>query len=151
LKFLPGKQKAGYEFVVFHTNGGGGMDMERMIQHGIFSVVIDLTAHELANELAGGDHACSPRRLEGASAMKIPQIVASGSLNYIAKGRFEALTPPFKKRKTMTYNLEMTFAQTSAKETTELGRIVARCLNRSHGNTVMMIPTQGFSHPNFEG
>jgi len=143
--------KAGYEVVAFHPNGTGGMAMERMIRQGNFSGVIDLTTHELADELAGGDHACGPKRLEAASDMKIPQIVVPGSLDYIVKGRFEALPYSFKKRKTMMHNPEMTFVKTSIKEMAELGRIIARKLNRPHGNTVVMIPTQGFSHPNHQG
>ena len=125
--------------------------MERMIRQGSFSGVIDLTTHELADELAGGDHACGPDRLEAASDMKIPQIVVPGSLDYIVKGRFEALPYSFKKRKTMMHNPEMTFVKTSVKEMAELGTIIAHKLNRSKGNTMVMIPMKGFSYPNYIG
>jgi len=141
----------GYEVVAFHPNGTGGMAMEKMIREGDFSGVIDLTTHELADELAGGDHACGPHRLEAASDMKIPQIVVPGSIDYIVKGRFETLTPSFKRRTTMMHNPEMTFVKTSVKEMAELGRIIARKLNRSKGNTIVMIPTKGFSYPNYRG
>ncbi len=144
-------EKAGYEVVAFHPNGTGGMAMERMIREGNFSGVIDLTTHELADELAGGDHACGPHRLEAASDMKIPQIVVPGSIDYIVKGRFETLTPSLKKRKTMLHNPEMTFVKTSVKEMAELGHVIARKLNRSKGNTIVMIPMKGFSHPNDRG
>lgn len=144
-------EKAGYEAVAFHPNGTGGMAMERMIREGNFSGVIDLTTHELADELAGGDHACGPHRLEAASDMKIPQIVVPGSIDYIVKGRFETLTPSFKKRTTMMHNPEMTFVKTSMKEMAELGRIIAHKLNRSKGNTIIMIPMKGFSYPNHRG
>jgi uncharacterized protein (UPF0261 family) len=144
-------EKAGYEVVAFHPNGTGGMAMERMIRDGNFSGVIDLTTHELADELAGGDHACGPHRLEAASDMGIPQIVVPGSLDYIVKGRFEALTPSFKRRTTMMHNPEMTFVKTSVKEMAELGRIIAHKLNRSEGSTIVMIPIKGFSYPNDRG
>lgn len=144
-------EKAGYEVVAFHPNGTGGMAMERMIREGDFSGVIDLTTHELADELAGGDHACGPHRMEAASDMKIPQIVVPGSIDYIVKGRFETLTPSLKKRTTMMHNPEMTFVKTSIKEMAELGRIIARKLNHSKGNTIVMIPMKGFSYPNYRG
>lgn len=144
-------EKAGYEVVAFHPNGTGGMAMERMIREGNFSGVIDLTTHELADELAGGDHACGPHRLKAASDMKIPQIIVPGSIDYIVKGRFETLAPSFKRRTTMMHNPEMTFAKTSVKEMGELGRIVAHKLNRSKGNTIVMIPMKGFSYPNDRG
>ena len=144
-------EKAGYEVIAFHPNGVGGMAMERMIREGNFSGIIDLTTHELADELAGGDHACGPHRLEAASEMKIPQIVVPGSIDYIVKGRFETLTPSLKRRTTMMHNPEMTFVKTSVKEMAELGRIIAHKLNRSKGNTIVMIPTKGFSYPNDRG
>ena len=144
-------QKAGYEVVAFHPNGAGGMAMERMIREGKFSGVIDLTTHELADELVGGGHACGPHRLEAASDMKIPQIVVPGSIDYIVQGRFETLRPSFKRRTTMMHNPEMTFVKTSAKEMAELGRIIAQKLNRSHGSTMVMIPLNGFSYPNYKG
>lgn len=144
-------EKAGYEVVAFHPNGTGGMAMERMIREGDFSGVIDLTTHELADELAGGDHACGQHRLEAASDMKIPQIVVPGSIDYIVKGRFETLAPSLKKRTTMMHNPEMTFVKTSVKEMAELGHIIAHKLNRSKGNTIVMIPMKGFSYPNDEG
>ena len=51
----------------------------------------------------------------------------------------------------MLHNPEMTFVKTSIKEMTELGRIIAQKLNRSHGNTLVMIPLRGFSYPNCKG
>jgi uncharacterized protein (UPF0261 family) len=144
-------QKAGYEVVAFHPNGAGGMAMERLIREGKFSGVIDLTTHELADELVGGDHACGPHRLEAASDMKIPQMVIPGSIDYIVQGRFETLRPSFKKRTTMMHNPEMTFVKTSAKEMGELGRIIAQKLNRSQGSTMVVIPLRGFSYPNYKG
>ncbi len=144
-------EKAGYEVVAFHPNGTGGMAMERMIREENFSGVIDLTAHELADELAGGDHGCGPHRLEAASDMKIPQIVIPGSIDYIVKGRFETLPPSLKRRTTMMHNPEMTFVKTSVKQMAELGRIIAHKLNRSKDNTVVMIPKKGFSYPNDRG
>jgi uncharacterized protein (UPF0261 family) len=83
--------------------------------------------------------------------MKIPQIIVPGSIDYIVKGRFETLAPSFKRRTTMMHNPEMTFAKTSVKEMGELGRIVAHKLNRSKGNTIVMIPMKGFSYPNDRG
>jgi uncharacterized protein (UPF0261 family) len=137
--------------VAFHPNGTGGMAMERMIREGRFAAVIDLTTHELVDELVGGGHACGPHRLEAASDMKIPQIVIPGSIDYIVQGRFEMLRPSFRRRRTMMHNPEMTFVKTSVKEMAELGRIIARKLNRSRGSTLVMIPSKGFSYPNHRG
>ncbi len=83
--------------------------------------------------------------------MKTPQIVIPGSIDYIVRGRFEMLRPSFRRRKTMMHNPEMTFVKTSLKEMAELGRIFGRKLNRSRRDTMVMIPSRGFSYPGHRG
>jgi uncharacterized protein (UPF0261 family) len=141
----------GYDVVAFHPNGVGGEAMERMIRQGMFEGVVDLTLHELIDELAGGDHAASPDRLEAAGDRGIPQVIVPGSTDYIVTGRFDGMKPAFRKRKTMLHNPEMTFVQPSAREMSLVGRTVARRLNRAPGNAVVLVPLKGFSHPNHEG
>ena len=130
---MPFLKKAGYDAVAFHPNGVGGRAMEAMIRQGIFRGVIDLTTHELIDELAGGDHAAGPDRLEAASDRGIPQVVVPGSTDYIVTGPFAALKKAFKKRKTMMHNPEMTFVRPSDREMAMLGGTVARKVNRAPG------------------
>jgi uncharacterized protein (UPF0261 family) len=144
-------EKSGYDAVAFHPNGVGGMAMEAMIRQGMFQGVIDLTTHELIDELAGGEHTAGPDRLEAASDMGIPQVIIPGSTDYIVKGRFSELSNTFKKRKTMMHNPEMTFVQPSDREMARLGQTMAHKLNRSRGNTMVVVPLKGFSYPNHEG
>ena len=144
-------KKAGYDTVAFHPNGVGGKAMDAMIRQGIFRGVIDLTTHELIDELAGGEHAAGPDRMEAASDMGIPQVIIPGSTDYIVKGRFSELSSILKKRKTVMHNPEMTFVQPSGREMARLGQTMARKLNRSRGNTVVVVPLKGFSYPNYEG
>jgi uncharacterized protein (UPF0261 family) len=144
-------QERCYEPVAFHPNGVGGRAMEEMILQGRFDGVIDLTTHELIDELAGGQHAAGPNRLEAASRMGIPQVVVPGSTDYIVTGRFSELKPAWKKRTTMLHNPEMTFVMPSKREMAMLGDLMARKLNQAEGNTVVMVPLKGFCYPNCEG
>jgi uncharacterized protein (UPF0261 family) len=146
-------QKKCYEAVAFHPNGVGGRAMEEMIAQGRFAGVIDLTLHELIDEIAGGQHAAGPNRLEAAARMGIPQVVVPGSTDYIVTGRFSELKKSFRQRTTMMHNPEMTFVMPSEREMAKLGEIVARKLNPTagRGNTVVMVPLKGFCYPNFEG
>ncbi len=93
-----------------------------MIRQGMFQGVIDLTTHELIDELAGGEHAAGPDRLEAASAMGIPQVICPGSTDYIVAGPFAGLKKAFKKRKTIMHNPKMTFVRPSDREMALLGR-----------------------------
>jgi uncharacterized protein (UPF0261 family) len=144
-------QERCYETVAFHPNGVGGRAMEEMILQGRFDGVIDLTTHELIDELAGGQHAAGPNRLEAASRMGIPQVVVPGSTDYIVTGRFSELKRAWKKRTTMMHNPEMTFVMPSKREMAKLGELMARKLNQARGNTVVMVPLKGFCYPNCEG
>jgi uncharacterized protein (UPF0261 family) len=144
-------KKAGYDAVAFHPNGVGGRAMEAMLRQGMFRGVIDLTTHELIDELAGGDHAAGPDRLEAASAMGIPQVICPGATDYIVAGPLTGLKKTFKKRKTIMHNPKMTFVRPSDQEMAMLGKTMARKVNRSRGNTVVVIPLKGFSYPNHEG
>ena len=144
-------QERCYETVAFHPNGVGGRAMEEMILQGRFDGVIDLTTHELIDELAGGQHAAGPNRLEAASRMGIPQVVVPGSTDYIVTGRFSELKRAWKKRTTMMHNPEMTFVMPSKREMAKLGELMARKLNQARGNTVVMVPLKGFCYPNCAG
>ncbi len=144
-------KKVGYDAVAFHPNGVGGRAMETMIRQGMFRGVIDLTTHELIDELAGGEHAAGPDRMEAASAMGIPQVIIPGSTDYIVAGPVAGLKKAFKKRKTIMHNPKMTFIRPSDREMAMLGQTMARKANRSRGNTVVMVPLKGFSYPNHEG
>ena len=144
-------ERAGYSVVAFHPNGVGGMAMEQMIREGMFDGVIDLTTHELIDEIAGGSHASGPERLQAASDMGIPQVVVPGSTDYIVTGRISELKKSFLKRTTMMHNPEMTFVQPTDREMATLGLTIARRLNRAEGNTVVLVPSKGFSYPNHEG
>ena len=144
-------QERCYETVAFHPNGVGGKAMEEMILQGRFDGVIDLTTHELIDELAGGQHAAGPNRLEAASRMGIPQVVVPGSIGSLVTERFSELKRAWKKRTTMMHNPEMTFVMPSKREMAKLGDLMARKLNQTRGNTVVMVPLNGFCYPNCEG
>lgn len=151
MRIVSSLEGRGYDVVAFHPNGVGGMAMEGMIRDGAIDGVIDLTLHELTDERAGGDHAAQPGRLEAASDRGIPQVVVPGSTDYIVTGRFSGLKPAFRKRRTMVHNPEMTFVQPSDREMASVGRTVAGKMNRSAGNTAVVVPLKGFSFPNHEG
>ena len=144
-------EKAGFTMVAFHPNGVGGMAMEEMVSRGMLNGVIDLTTHELIDEIAGGRHAAGPDRLEAASRMGIPQIVVPGSTDYIVAGRPEDMKKSFLKRPTMMHNPEMAFVKPTDKEMAKLGRLMAEKVSQSRGNTAVLVPLRGFSYPNHEG
>lgn len=86
-------EEKGFEVLVFHANGPGGMAMEQLIGEGQIQAVLDITTTELPDELLGGKGSAGPHRLEKAGEMGIPQVVVPGAMdmvNYFP----DAIPPP---------------------------------------------------------
>jgi uncharacterized protein (UPF0261 family) len=138
-------EERGYEVVVFHPNGTGGMCMEELIDQGLFDGVFDLTTHEVVDWIYNGVHASGPERLEAAGRNGIPQVVVPGCVDFILMGPIDDLAPEFKKRKVYKFNPAVTMVSTTAEEMMHIAEIMAEKLNRAKGALLVLIPLQGFS------
>jgi len=144
-------ESKGFEVVAFHPNGTGGRAMEEMVEEGILNGVLDMTTHELTDELVGGLHRAGPNRLEAAGKRGIPQVVVPGSIDFIVTGPVTSLQPEYRNRNYIAHNPNITLVRTSSEEMKTIGKIMASKLNEASGPTVVMIPLKGFSYPNRKG
>ena len=138
-------EAAGYEVLVFHATGTGGQAMEDLVKGGFLTGVLDATTTELADELVGGILSAGPDRLEAAGASGLPQVVAPGALDMVNFGPPDTVPEQFSDRLFYQHNPTVTLMRTTAEETAELGRIMARKLSEAQGPTTVIIPTQGVS------
>ncbi|PQZ93577.1 hypothetical protein CQ018_07850 [Arthrobacter sp. MYb227] len=138
--------EAGYETVVFHSNGVGGPAMEELAASGQFVGVIDYTTNEIADPLTGGIHDGGPHRLRTVGLHGIPQIVLPGCMDFsvFAAGNVPRLLG---NRPVYDHNPEYTLVRTPLEEMHQLGEIFARRLNESTGPIRVLIPTRGLSIP----
>jgi uncharacterized protein (UPF0261 family) len=141
----------GFEVVAFHPNGTGGRAMEEMVEEGILNGVLDMTTHELTDELVGGLHRAGPKRLETAGRKGIPQVIVPGSIDFIVTGPTSSLPPEYRNRKYITHNPSITLVRATPEEMKTVGKIMASKLNDARGPTIVMIPLRGFSYPNRKG
>jgi uncharacterized protein (UPF0261 family) len=135
----------GYEVLVFHATGTGGQSMERLIQDGFITGVLDATTTELADELVGGVFSAGPDRLEIAGEMGIPQVVSLGALDMVNFGPAETVPPKFADRILYKHNPTITLMRTTPEENAELGRRLAAKLNAARGPVILFIPLKGVS------
>jgi len=141
-------EEKGFEVVAFHQNGTGGIAMEDMIREGAFKGVLDLNLHEVGDRWFGGLHgAIREGRLEAASAMALPQVVAPGSIDYSVQGPIDQLSEAMKKRKCFVHNPRFTLVRLLPDELSQVGKLTACKLNQARGPIKVFIPLRGFSFP----
>ena len=138
-------ENAGYEVLVFHATGTGGQAMEDLVKGGFLAGVLDVTTTELADELVGGVLSAGPDRLEAAGQSGLPQVVAPGALDMVNFGPPDTVPDQFSDRVFYQHNPTVTLMRTTAEETAELGRIMARKLSEAQGPTTVIIPAHGVS------
>ena len=143
-------KEAGYEAVIFHSNGVGGPAMEELAQAGQFIGVIDFTTNELYDPLVGGIHDGGEKRLETIGSLGLPQIVVPGCIDF-SVWNTGTVPEKLKSRPFYDHNPEFILVRASHEEMIELGTVFARKLNLAKGKIKVMVPTQGLSIPNVPG
>lgn len=141
----------GYDVLVFHATGAGGLAMEALIDAGFIQGVVDVTTTELADELVGGIFSAGPERLEAGARAGIPQVVSVGALDMVNFGPRDTVPAQFQDRLFYQHNATTTLMRTTTLENAELGRMLASKLNQSNGPTLLIFPRGGVSLLDREG
>lgn len=140
-------RQKGFEVIAFHASGAGGSAMEELITEGLIDFVLDLTPHELSEEIVGAGVyiPIRPGRLTAAGLKGIPQVVSTGGLEYLCFGTRESIPSRFRKRKIYMHNPINANLKTSKEEMADIGQAMAERLNLATAPVVVLIPTEGWS------
>jgi len=141
----------GYEMIGFHANGCGGMAMENLVAEGLIAGVLDLTPHEIADEMYGGYcRGIGQARFETAGKMGIPLVFSPGGLDNAV---FSPVFPmPDELRGRRIHRHDTRFCvRMERPEMEKFARIVADKLNRSRGPAHVLVPARGWSEADREG
>jgi uncharacterized protein (UPF0261 family) len=138
-------EKSGYEVMVFHTSGTGGMALEELVRQKEIDAVLDISTTEMADELVGGVLTAGPHRLEAAGAMGIPQVIAPGAIDLVNFKTPDTVPDRWKDRVFYRHTPQITLMRTNIEESTALGLLFAQKINRSRGPCLVLIPRGGFS------
>ena len=144
-------ENEGFEIIVFHGIGSGGRAMEEFIKDNDVICSIELGLNEIGNELFGGIASAGKERLEAAGRKGIPQIVTTGSVDFINFLGPETVPERYRHRKIVVHNAQSTVMRIEGEEMEILGRVIADKLNKSKGVTEVLIPLRGFSMGDQEG
>ena len=138
-------ERHGYEVLVFHATGTGGMTMESFIADGLISGVLDITTTELADELVGGILSAGPDRLTIAGRHGVPQVISLGALDMVNFGPPETVPEKFRGRRFYQHNPTVTLMRTTPEENDQLGKEIAQKASAAKGPTAVIVPLRGVS------
>lgn len=143
-------EEAGFETMVFHSNGVGGPAMEELAREGYFDGIVDLTTNEVTDPLVGGIHDGGPDRLRVIGELGLPQVVIPGCVDFAV---FEPsrIPPELQDQPSYDHNPEFRLIRTSATDMLTIAGIFAERLNPAQGPVHIAVPTQGLSIPNTPG
>jgi len=140
----------GFDVMINHAVGSGGRSMEELIADGYIAGMLDITTHEIADELFGGVLGAGPDRLTAAGRKGIPQVVSVGGLDLINFGARDTLPAKYEReldqpgRAIYVHNPTVTCVGVSLDEAHRLGQEIATKLNAATGPTVLCVPLRGW-------
>lgn len=138
-------EEKGFETIVFHATGSGGIAMEDMIRHGFIDGVIDFTTSELCDWKFGGAFSAGPDRLTAAGAAGIPQVIVPGAIE-VLNFNGVACVPPDKNipsRKLIIHNPTVCAVKATDEELAILGTELGRRAAAAKGPTEVLLPLGG--------
>lgn len=138
-------EKQGKEVVVFHTVGSGGRAMEEMLAHEKVNGVIDLSLHELADHMFGGDYDAGPDRPTAALRQGVPTLLIPGNIDFLVTGPLEQAQRQFPDRPFHVHNAAITVVRTSRSEMKSLADRLADICDLAQGPFHFLVPTGGLS------
>ena len=139
-------EEKGYEVITFHANGTGGNAMEELASEGFFAGILDLAAHELADQLMDGY--CSgiySNRFKAVPNITIPRLVVPGGLD-CAVLEFDRYNIPeqYKNRKIFFYDFRSAI-RLNREETKIIAQQLSERLNPAGDTIQVLIPLKGWS------
>lgn len=143
-------EEQGYDVLVNHAIGSGGMSMEQLIEDGYIKGLLDITTHELVDEMLGGVLGAGPGRLTAAGRTGIPQVIAPGGLDLINFGPKDTVPDRFMHqthlpgRSLYEHNPNVTCVGVLPDEAYAVALHMAKKLNAARGPTVICVPMRGW-------
>ena len=144
-------EDAGYGCVIFHASGVGGSSMENLVRENALVGVLDFTLAEMVGTHVGGFTRTSPERLGVAGQAGIPQVVATGAVDFMNLYPHETSDPKHANRVIYNHNPQTPLGRLTKDEMLIVAGKIAEQLNKGKGVTTVISPLRGFSDPNREG
>jgi uncharacterized protein (UPF0261 family)/ABC-type branched-subunit amino acid transport system ATPase component len=137
--------RSDYECLVFHATGVGGRSMEKLVDSGLLSGVIDLTTTEVCDLLMGGVFPATEDRFGAMVRTRVPYVGSVGALDMVNFGAPDTIPERYRGRKLHVHNPQVTLMRTTAEENERMGRWIGERLNAMDGPVRFFLPEGGVS------
>ncbi|WP_420409840.1 ABC transporter permease [Hoeflea sp.] len=134
-----------HDCLVFHATGIGGQSMEKLVDSGKISGVIDITTTEICDMLMGGVFPATEDRFGAVIRMRMPYIGSVGALDMVNFGAPETVPEKYSDRTFYNHNPQVTLMRTTAEECAKMGRWIGERLNQMEGQVRFFLPEGGLS------
>ncbi len=134
-----------FECLVFHATGVGGQSMEKLVDSGALSGVIDITTTEVCDLLLGGVLPATEDRFGAIARTRVPYIGSCGALDMVNFGPMETVPERYRGRTLQVHNPTVTLMRTTPEENTRVGRWIGERLNLMDGPVRFFLPEGGVS------
>jgi uncharacterized protein (UPF0261 family)/ABC-type branched-subunit amino acid transport system ATPase component len=134
-----------YDCLVFHATGTGGQSMEKLVESGLLSGVLDITTTEIADELVGGMLTAGPTRMDAIIKSRVPYVGSCGALDMVNFWAMDTVPAKFNGRNFIKHNSNVTLMRTTVTENIAIGKFIVDKLNRMEGPVRFFIPEGGVS------
>ena len=148
---ISGHLRDRYDGLVFHATGTGGRAMERLLDQGLLSGLIDITLTEIADLLFGGVLPALPDRLDVVARTRAPWVGSLGALDMVNFWAPATVPDRYRDRQFYNHNPNVTLMRTTPAENAEIGHWIGNKLNACTGPVRLLIPERGISALDIDG
>ena len=134
-----------FDCLVFHATGTGGQSMEKLLDDGYLSGVLDITTTEVCDHLFGGVLACTDDRFGAVARTRSPYVGSCGALDMVNFGAPETIPERYRGRTFYRHNPQITLMRTTKEENVQQARWIAAKLNQCEGEVRFLLPMGGVS------
>jgi uncharacterized protein (UPF0261 family)/ABC-type branched-subunit amino acid transport system ATPase component len=134
-----------FECLVFHATGIGGQSMEKLVDSGDLTGVIDITTTEVCDLLCGGALPAIEDRFGAIVRTRVPYIGSCGALDMVNFGPMASVPERYRGRTLHVHNPTVTLMRTTPEENVRIGRWIGERLNLMDGPVRFFLPEGGVS------
>ncbi|MEP0520560.1 MAG: ABC transporter permease [Hyphomicrobiales bacterium] len=134
-----------FDCLVFHATGVGGRSMEKLMDSGMLSAILDLTTTEICDMIAGGVFPADDDRFGASIRAGLPYIGSCGALDMVNFAAPDTVPEKYRNRNLYEHNPQITLMRTTPEENRLMGQWIGERLNLMTGPVRFFLPEAGVS------